>query len=142
MPLKDGSLTRGEQAFAIAYAELGNVAAAEKKAGIAPTHGYNVLKRPEVQREIVAQQTARMTAEALPLAVQTLINVMGSEKAPAAARVQAAKVVLDRTLGAAGEGQAKDIHEMTPDELAQAIATLEQQAASMAKPVNAPDIFE
>lgn len=142
MPLKDGSLTRGEQAFAMAYAELGDVKAAEKKAGIATNHGYAVLKRPEVQREIVAQQTARMTAEALPLAVQTLINVMGSEKAPAAARVQAAKVVLDRTLGAAGEGQAKDIHEMTPDELAQAIATLEQQAASMAKPVSAPDIFD
>jgi hypothetical protein len=142
MPLKDGSLTRGEQAFAMAYAELGDVKAAEKKAGIATNHGYAVLKRPEVQREIVAQQTARMTAEALPLAVQTLINVMGSEKAPAAARVQAAKVVLDRTLGANGEGQAKDIHEMTPEELAQAISTLEAQAASMAKPVSAPSPFE
>ena len=142
MPLKDGTLTRGEQAFAIAYAELGNVAAAEKKAGIAATHGYHVLKRPEVQREIVAQQTARMTAEALPLAVATLINVMQSDKAPAAARVAAAKVVLDRTLGANGEGQAKDLHEMTPDELSQAIAKLEAQAASMAKPVSGPDPFE
>lgn len=142
MPLKDGSLTRGEQAFAIAYAELGNVAAAEKKAGIAPTTGYHVLKRPEVQREITAQQTARLTAEALPLAVQTLVNVMGSDKAPAAARVQAAKVVLDRTLGAAGEGQAKEIHELTPDELAQAISSLEAQAASMAKPVSAPNPYD
>lgn len=141
MPLKDGSMTRGEQAFAIAYAELGNVAAAEKKAGIAATHGYHVLKRPEVQREIVAQQTARMTAEALPLAVQTLINVMGSDKAPAAARVQAAKVVIDRTLGAGDGGQAKEIHELTPEELAMAINKLEAQAASMAAPVNEPNPF-
>ena len=141
MPLKDGSMTRGEREFAIAYAALGNVALAEKKAGIAVNHGYAVLKRPEVQREIVAQQTARMTAEALPLAVQTLINVMGSDKAPAAARVQAAKVVIDRTLGAGEGGQAKEIHELTPEELAMAISKLEAQAASMATPVSAPDPF-
>lgn len=141
MPLKDGSLTRGEQAFAIAFAALGNVAAAEKKAGIGENCGYSVLKRPEVQREIVAQQTARLTAEALPLAVQTLVNVMQSDKAPAAARVQAAKVVLDRTLGANGEGMVKDLHELTPEELSQAIAKLEEQAASMAKPVSTPDPF-
>lgn len=142
MPLKDGSLTRGEQAFAMAYAALGDVAQAERRAGIAENHGYAVLKRPEVQREITAQQTARLTAEALPLAVQTLINVMGSDKAPAAARVQAAKVVLDRTLGATGDGQVKEIHELTPAELAQAISSLEAQAASMAKPVNAPEVFD
>ncbi len=142
MPLKDGSLTRGEQAFAMAFAALGDVAKAEKQAGIATNHGYAVLKRPEVQREIVAQQTARLTAEALPLAVQTLVNVMGSDKAPAAARVQAAKVVLDRTLGANGEGQAKEIHELTPDELAQAIAALESQAAAMAKPVSTPNPYD
>ena len=142
MPYKDGSLTRGEQAFAVAYAELGNVAAAEKKAGIAATSGYHVLKRPEVQREIVAQQTARMTAEALPLAVQTLINVMGSDKAPAAARVQAAKVVLDRTLGTGEDGRTKEVHEMTPEELAQAINTMEAQAAALAKPIPAPNIFD
>ncbi len=141
MPRKDGSMTRGEQEFAIAYAALGNVAQAEKKAGIAVNHGYAVLKRPEVQREIVAQQTARMTAEALPLAVQTLINVMGSDKAPAAARVQAAKVVIDRTLGTGEGGQAKEIHELTPEELAMAINKLEAQAASMAMPVSAPDPF-
>ncbi len=142
MPYKDGSLTRGEQAFAVAYAELGNVAAAEKKAGIAATSGYHVLKRPEVQREIVAQQTARMTAEALPLAVQTLINVMQSDKAPAAARVQAAKVVLDRTLGTGEDGRTKEIHEMTPDELAQAINTMEAQAAALAKPVSVPNPYD
>ena len=100
-----------------------------------------MLKRPEVQREIVAQQTARMTAEALPLAVQTLINVMGSDKAPAAARVQAAKVVIDRTLGVGEGGQAKEIHELTPEELAMAINKLEAQAASMATPVNEPNPF-
>ena len=120
----DGGLTRGELAFSEAYVRLGDREAAEKAAGIAPLSGYKVLKRPEVQREIVAMQTARLTAEALPIAVQTLINVMQSDKAPAAARVAAAKVVLDRTLGANGEGLTKEIHELTPDELAQAINKL------------------
>ena len=138
----DGGLTRGELAFSEAYVRLGDREAAEKAAGIAPLSGYKVLKRPDVQRDIVALQTAKLTSEALPIAVQTLINVMQSDKAPAAARVAAAKVVLDRTLGANGEGQAKDLHEMTPDELSQAISKLEQQAASMAKPVSGPDPFE
>jgi hypothetical protein len=138
----DGGLTRGELAFSEAYVRLGDREAAEKAAGIAPLSGYKVLKRPEVQREIVALQTAKLTSEALPIAVQTLIGVMQSDKAPAAARVAAAKVVLDRTLGANGEGQAKDLHEMTPDELSQAISKLEAQAASMAKPVSGPDPFE
>ena len=71
-----------------------------------------------------------------------IFGLMGSEKAPAAARVQAAKVVLDRTLGSAGESQTKDVHEMTPEELAQAISTLEAQAAKLATPVNVPSPFE
>ena len=90
----------------------------------------------------MALQTARLTTEALPIAVGTLISVMQSDKAPAAARVQAAKVVIDRTLGTGEGGQAKEIHELTPEELAMAINKLEAQAASMATPVSAPDVFE
>lgn len=139
MPLKDGSLTRGEAAFIAAYVESNDREKAEKAAGLMPKSGYAVLARPEIQAQIRAQQLARLTAEALPMAVSTVIEIMQSSKSPAAARVQAAKLVIDRAMPAGESGQTKELHELTPDELAHAIATLEAQAASMAKPINGPD---
>jgi hypothetical protein len=139
MPLKDGSLTRGEAAFIAAYVETGDREKAERSAGLMPKSGYAVLARAEIQTQIRAQQLARLTAEALPMAVSTVIEIMQSTKAPAAARVQAAKLVIDRALPAGEGGQTKELHELTPDELASAIATLETQAASMARPVGPSD---
>lgn len=145
MPRKDGSFTRGEVAFIAAYAEHGDRVRAEKSAGLAPRSGYDILERPEVLAKIRARQLARLTSDALPIAVATVIEVMQSAKSPAAARVQAAKVVLDRALPQGEGAQMKELHEMSPEEIGQAIATLEAQAASMARPVgelDSPDIFD
>lgn len=138
MPFKDGSLTRGEKAFIDSYSEHGDRKKAEKAAGFRPGSGYAVLARPEIQKQIVQHQTARLTSDALPAAVETLIEIMQNKKAPAAARVQASKVVLDRALPVDGSGKLKELHEMTPEEIAQSIATLEQKASAMAKDVT-PD---
>ncbi len=136
MPWMDGSWTRGERAFVDAYtANGGNREKAEKTAKLAPRSGYQILARPEIQRAITQQQTARLTSDALPLAVQTLVDIMGNAKAPAGARVQAAKVVIDRAMPLHEDGRAKELHEMTPDELAAAISQLETAAAALAKPV-------
>ena len=86
-------------------------------------------------RQITQQQLGRITSEAVPLAVQTLIEIMQNGKAPASARVQAAKVVIDRGLPSDGNGVAKELHEMTPEEIGQAIAALEGQAGALAKDV-------
>ncbi len=74
---------------------------------------------------------------------------MTDEKAPAGARVQASKVVLDRTLGQQDDGERKEPHEMTPAEIADAIGKLEAMAAERAKPIdsaqvvrNESDIFQ
>ena len=142
MPYKDGSLTPKESAFAEAFVKWGDRALAEKEAGLAQNYGYKMLARPEVLAEIRTREQATLVAEALPEAVRTLILVMRSDKAPAAARVQAAKVVLDRTLGATAESGSKDLHELTPEELAAEIAKLESAAAALATPVNAPSPFE
>ena len=145
MPYKNGEMTKGEKAFLAAYLDTGDRAKAEKAAGLSATYGYQVLARPEVQAQYVEAVLSRMKTEAAPLAVKTLIEIMGSAKAPAAARVQAAKIVLDRTLPEAGGGGTKEIEEMTPAELSAAIQALEAQAASMAKPVVDPapgDIFD
>lgn len=142
MPLKNGELTRGERDFLAAFVATGDPKKAEKAAGLSEGYGYQVLARPEIQARYTEQVLASMRTEAAPLAVRTLIEIMGSAKAPAAARVQAAKVVLDRALPTDAAGSAKELHEMTPDELSAAIHTLEAQAASMAKPVPDPGIFD
>ena len=111
-------------------------------AGVGEGYGYRILARPEVQAEIRQREQSRLVAEGLPAAVGALIEVVKSQKAPAAARVAAAKVLLDRTLGSQGEGAAKDMHELTPEELAKEISKLESMAAAMAKPVSGPDPFE
>lgn len=140
MPNKDGGLTRTESDFLEAYAATGSTALARSKTGMPRSTAYGVLARPEVQARMVQIQTAKLMHEALPVAVQTLIDVMGNAKAPAAARVQAAKVVLDRTLPIGEGGQVKELHELTPAELAQQIDILEAKAANLATAVNAVEI--
>lgn len=127
--------THKEETFLIEYAKHGDRPRAERKAGFQPGGGYRLLARPEVKREILAQQEARLATDALPIAVSTLIEIMGNAKAPSAARVQASKVVLDRALPIGSDGRTKEIHELTPSELAQAIQDMESAASAMAKDV-------
>ena len=142
MSLQRPALTKGQEAFAEAFLRLRDREAAEKEAGLTPGYGYRLLLRPDVQAEIRAREEAKLVAEGLPEAVQGLIDIVKSAKAPASARVAAAKVIIDRSLGAPGETQTKELHELNPDEIAQAISKLEGMAASMAKPVNPPSPFE
>ncbi len=139
MPTKSGAMTRQETVFLEEYAKHGDREKAEKKAGYRPRWGYVVLSRPDIQRQIVAAETGKLYSDALPIAVATLIEIMKGSKFPAAARVQAAKTVMDRTLGADTSGPAKELHEMTPDEIAQAIRALESQAAAAAVDVTPSD---
>jgi hypothetical protein len=135
MPLKSGRFTSKEELFLQAYAETGNREVAEKRAKLAPAQGWKVLQREPIQREIVARQVAILTSEALPAAVSVVLEIMRNPKAPAAARVQAAKLTFDRVLPSHAEAGAKEPHEMTPEELASAIDKLESIAAGKAKPM-------
>lgn len=144
MPLKNGKLTRVERKFSETYAATGDATYSGTKAGYALPHARasEALQRPAVQAEIRRIQTERLFKDALPLAVTTLCSIMADERQAAGARVQASKIVLDRTLGDAGAASAKEPHEMSPDELAKAIAdaklraaALEHVAADRAKPI-------
>ena len=139
MPLKNGHFTPKERKFLEAYAETGDRELAEKKAKYVTGMGWQVLAREDVQREIVARQVAILTSEALPCAVNTILEIMRNPKAPAAARVQAAKLTFDRVLPAHSDGSAKEPHEMTPEELAQAIDKLESIAAGKARAIDPPN---
>ena len=138
MPSKSGKMTRGEQMFAEHYARTNDKTYAATKAGYAHADikAHAIIARPAVQEEIRRQQVAKLFKEALPAAVSCLVSIMTDAKAPAGARVQASKVVLDRTLGADEDGTRKEPHEMSAEEIAEQIAKLEQVAFARAKTVD------
>ena len=141
MPVR---LTRREANFANHMAASGDPQVSAAQAGYAhPRHsGYEIAKRPDVQAEIRRVQMERLFSEVLPLAVNVHLAILNDDKTPAGARVQAVKLAYDRTLGDANAAENKQAHEMSPDELAKAIAdaklraaALEHVAADRAKPV-------
>lgn len=141
MLVKKGHLTPAERVFAESVAGTLDARYAAVKAGYSQPgrDAERLLARPAVQAEIAAYQSDRLFNDALPAAVDCLIEIMRNAKAPAGARVQAAKLTFDRTLGAIDGAQGKEAHEMTGVELAEAIARLEDIAAARAKPVNPPE---
>ena len=138
MPRKDGQMTYKEQRIAEVMAETGN----RKFAAFVTNTPYGsgqvdkIVNKPAVQEEIRRQQVAKLFQEALPAAVTCLVSIMTDAKASAGARVQASKVVLDRTLGDKDEGQRKEPHEMSAEEIAKAIDELERVAFERAKSVD------
>ncbi len=126
------SLTRHERQFAAAYAQLGSVTEAAKKAGYANhTGGVNALKRQDVNAEIARIQAERLFNEVLPLAVQVHIDLLTSPTTPAGAKVQAVKLAYDRTLGSDQASTGKEPHEMTPQELQKALDDARLKAAAL-----------
>jgi phage terminase small subunit len=139
MPIKSGKTTAAEKVFIDRMAATGDRIYAAKEAGYKQParDAGRALSRPAVLAEIGRQQQERLFSEALPAAVRCLVEIISNSKAPAGARVQAAKVVMDRTLGMDDLKQSKEPHEMSGEELANAIAALERAAADKAKPIDA-----
>lgn len=137
MSKKQDGLNGQERAFAKAYAKSGNRREAALQAGYtAPDMAASRnLQRPRVLEEIARLENERMTRDLLPAAVNCVQEILTNTKAPAGARIQAAKLVFDRTLGAQDALGGKEPHEMTGSELADAIAKLEAMAASKARPI-------
>lgn len=132
----DGLNTQ-QMRFASVYAATGDATYSATAARYAKPDAAasKALQKPVVQAEIARIQTQRLFEEALPAAVGCLVEIITNSKAPAGARVQASKVVMDRTLGVENAGNAKEPHEMSAEELGKAIDELERLAASRAKPI-------
>lgn len=133
------ALTPQERIFARAVANTGDKVYAAKEAGYrgpARVTAQKATSRPAVQAEIVRASLDRLHSEALPMAVGTLIAIMSDAKMPAGARVQAAKLVFDRTLGSQdAAGDVKQDHELTADEIARRIDALSRIAMERARDV-------
>ena len=138
MPLKDGKLTKSEQAFSREFAATGDAKYAAKQAGYGSPQprSSELLQKPAIQAEIGRIQLEKLFSEILPLAVRVHAEILADPKAPAGARVQAVKLAYDRTLGAQDGAQAKEPHEMTAEEIADAIGKLETIAMERAKMVD------
>lgn len=119
------------------YAATGHAQYAATQAGYArpSAAASQALARPAIQAAIREEQAARLNNELLPLAVRAIERLLLDPKTPAGATVQAAKLVMDRTLGDTGAAGGKEPHEMTGEELARALDRLRREAADRAKPM-------
>jgi len=140
MPLKSGKLTPLERGVAAEMAATGLPGHTATKLGMSPAGVRSALARPAVQAEIARKQQELLFSSILPLAVSAHKRILSDPKAPAGAVVQAIKLAYDRTLGAEDAGRSKEPHEMTGEELATSIATLERVASERARPVPAHDV--
>lgn len=120
-----------------AYAATGDKHFAAFKAGVSQSSNAvgKALQRPAVQAEVAQQQQIRLFNEVLPMAVAVHLRLLGDPKTPPGALVQAVKLAYDRTLGSEDATKQKEPHEMTPEELATAIATLQRVKSERATTV-------
>lgn len=135
MPLKNGRLTAAERGVAAEMANTGSPAFAATKTGLSLSGVRQALARPAVQAEIARQHNEMLFRDILPLAVAAHKRLLSDPRTPAGATVQAVKLAYDRTLGSEEGARSKEPHEMTPEELAEAIATLSRIASDRARPV-------
>lgn len=126
-----------EKVFIQAMAATGDSLYSARQAGYAQParDASRTLSKPHVQAEIARVQIERLFTVALPAAIDCLVSIIRNERAPAGARVQASKVVLDRTLGTDDPLKAREPHEMSADEIAGEIEKLTRMAADRAKVV-------
>ena len=102
---------------------------------------YELQQLPHVAAAIRFERARYISGELANIATGTLRNILTDSEAPAAARVQAARTVLEMS-GEIGRGKKdadedKPLSEMTPDELTRLIDRWTEERASLAKPVAA-----
>lgn len=151
MPTIKGVFTPRERAFIGHMAATGDLTYASHKAGYANVSGgHHAMARPAVALEVHRVQLARIQNEVLPLAVNRHLELLGDKTVTGQTLNRAIEMAYKYGLGAGDDGRRKEAHEMTAEELAQAIDTLKRAAADKALPVldleanavAAPSVFE
>lgn len=146
MPIKGGRLAPQEQALIAAKARGASLREAAREAGYSRTDAASrALARPEVLAAVQAAQYARLIQEGVPIAVATLIEIAGDARQPAASRIAASRVIVDRGLPVGDAARDKRPEDMSGEELARAIAALQRRASDLAKPVleaEAPSVLD
>lgn len=87
------------------------------KTGVSQPNVSRTLARPEVQAEVTRREQERLSTELLPLAVDQHKALLASDRTPAGAKINAIGLVYKHTLDADSGQNAKEMHEMTWEEL-------------------------
>lgn len=137
MPIKGGKLTPRERALAKHYAATGNKTEAARKAGYAVPHiaGSEVMARPAVAAEAQRISLARLQNEVLPLAIERHLRLLTDKKTSGPTLSKAIELAYKYGFNSDSVAKDKQPHEMTGEELAEAIAALRRAAADKAKPI-------
>ena len=137
-------LTPKQRAFVTTLVRTGcNPTSAARQAGYSDAHvsAYDLQRMPHVAAAIRFERQRYITGELANVATGTLREILTDAEAPAAARVQAARTVLEMS-GEIGRKKQdgdddKPLSELSADELSRLIDRWTEERAALAKPVDA-----
>jgi hypothetical protein len=107
----------------------------------AKTSAYDLLRLPHVTAAVRLERQRYITGELANIATGTLHSILLDTEAPASARVQAARTVLEMS-GDIGKSKRDDdedrpLSELSADELTRMIDKWTEEKAALAKPIDA-----
>jgi phage terminase small subunit len=137
MPLKSGRKTVQEAAFTGFMAMTGDPVYSAQRAGYAHPNAraHDNLQKPEIVAAVRKAQIVRLNNDLLPKALDLLERVILDDKEATRNRLTAAQVIVKYSLGGKDDGESKEPHEMTPEELQARIDQLRRAQADKARPV-------
>jgi len=105
------------------------------------TAGFDVMRLPHVQAAVRLERQRYISGELANIATGTLREILVDTEAPASARVQAARTVLEMS-GDIGKSKRDDdedrpLSELSADELTRMIDKWTEEKAALAKPIDA-----
>jgi phage terminase small subunit len=140
-------LTPKQRAFVVALVRNGTTpTAAAREAGYnnPKVSSFDVLRLPHVAAAIRMERQRYISGELANIATGTLRHILTDSEAPASARVQAARTVLEMS-GDIGKAKRQDdedrpLSEMTAEELARMIDKWTEEKAALATTIDAQDV--
>lgn len=140
-------LTPKQRGFVTALVRKGtNPTQAAREAGYsdAGTSAYDLMRLPHVQAAIRLERGRYISGELANVATGTLHAILVDSTAPAAARVQAARTVLEMS-GEIGRNKTtadedRPLSELSAEELTRMIDRWQEEKAGLAKPLDPTDV--
>ena len=140
-------LTPKQRAFVTTLVRTGcNPTHAARQAGYSDAHvsAYDLQRLPHVQAAIRLERGRYISGELANVATGTLHAILVDSTAPAAARVQAARTVLEMS-GEIGRNKTtadedRPLSELSAEELTRMIDRWQEEKAGLAKPLDPTDV--
>ena len=136
-----GHLGPTDAKVAEAFVRLGgDRAAIAAVTGTYPQHISRAIGKPHVLNEIARLELERLVTEGVPAAISCLVEIASNKRAPAGARVQASKVILDRAFAGDDATNERPLHEWTAAQISERIEQFERRALAARNITPEPEI--